>query len=282
MARRQAQATGIAATCGGAGDRAAAVLLAGGRADGCGGSYLEFLPLYLGGHGDFCKPAGPCLVLPTWSHLWFLPYLMVYTLVLWASARAAPRWLERAGHRLSGTLSFSFMSLLFVPWLVLAMSRLALRPWFDVTHALVDDPLAHAQYLPAFLALAGAILASTPGAWPAIARLRVTAPHCSSRWEPGSPGVSTGPTCPAAARGLRRAAMGRGDRGTGFRLGTPQPAPSVAARAREQSLRRVRAASDPDHPAGGGAQAAGIAAPDGGAAADRWHRLERASTCSAV
>ena len=140
---------------------------------GYGGSYLEFLPLYLGGHGDFCKPAGPCLILPTWNHLWFLPYLMEYTLVLWASVRAAPRWLERAGQRLSGTLSLSFLSLLVAPWLVLAASRLALRPWFDVTHALVDDPLAHAQYLPAFLA--GAILASTPGAWPAIARLRVTA-----------------------------------------------------------------------------------------------------------
>jgi surface polysaccharide O-acyltransferase-like enzyme len=138
---------------------------------GYGGSYLEFLPLYLGGHGDFCKPAGPCLTLPTWNHLWFLPYLMVYTLVLWASVRVAPRWLDWAGHQLSGTLSF--LSLLVVPWLVLAVSRLALRPWFDVTHALVDDPLAHAQYLPAFLA--GAILASTPGAWPAIARLRVTA-----------------------------------------------------------------------------------------------------------
>jgi hypothetical protein len=138
---------------------------------GYGGSYLEFLPLYLGGHGDFCNPVGPCLTLPTWNHLWFLPYLMVYTLVLWASVRIAPRWLDRAGHQLSGTLSF--LSLLVVPWLVLAVSRLALTPWFDVTHALVDDILAHAQYLPAFLA--GAILSRTPGAWPAIARLRVSA-----------------------------------------------------------------------------------------------------------
>ncbi len=138
---------------------------------GYDGSYLEFLPLYLGGHGDFCKPTGPCLTLPTWNHLWFLPYLMVYTLVLWASVRVAPLWLERAGQRLSGTLSV--LSLLVAPWLVLATGRLALRPWFDVTHALVDDPLAHAQYLPAFLA--GAILASTPGAWSAIARFRVAA-----------------------------------------------------------------------------------------------------------
>jgi glucans biosynthesis protein C len=135
------------------------------------GSYLDFLPLYLGGHEGFCKPAGPCLTLPTWNHLWFLPYLMVYTLVLWASVRLAPSWLERAGLTLSGSLSA--LTLLVAPWLVLAAGRLALRPWFDVTHALVDDALAHAQYLPAFIA--GAIFASTPGAWPAIARLRVTA-----------------------------------------------------------------------------------------------------------
>jgi surface polysaccharide O-acyltransferase-like enzyme len=135
------------------------------------GSYLDFLPLYLGGHEGFCKTAGPCLTLPTWNHLWFLPYLMVYTLVLWASVRLAPSWLERTGLRLSGSLSA--LTLLVAPWLLLAAGRLALRPWFDVTHALVDDALAHAQYLPAFIA--GAIFARTPGAWPAIARLRVTA-----------------------------------------------------------------------------------------------------------
>lgn len=135
------------------------------------GSYLEFLPLYLGGHGGFCSAAGSCLILPTWNHLWFLPYLMAYTLLLWASVRAAPNWLDRAGNRLSHRLSL--LTLLAVPWLVLAAGRLGLRPWFEVTHGLVDDPLAHAQYLPAFVA--GALLARTPGAWPAVARLRLPA-----------------------------------------------------------------------------------------------------------
>jgi hypothetical protein len=135
------------------------------------GSYPEFLALYLGGYGGFCSAAGPCLTLPTWNHLWFLPYLMVYTLLLWASVRAAPSWLDMSGNRLSSRLSS--LTLLVAPWLVLAAGRLALRPWFEVTHSLVDDPLAHAQYLPAFVA--GAILARTPGAWPAVARLRLPA-----------------------------------------------------------------------------------------------------------
>ena len=132
------------------------------------GNYLEFLRLYLGGHGGFCTAGGSCLVLPTWNHLWFLPYLMAYTLLLWASVRIAPNWLDQTGSRLSNRLSP--LTLLVLPGLVLAAGRLALRPWFEVTHALVDDPLAHAQYLPAFVA--GAILARTPGAWPAIARVR--------------------------------------------------------------------------------------------------------------
>ncbi len=69
------------------------------------GSYLDFLPLYLSVHEGFCKPAGPRLTLPTWNHLWSMPYLMVYKLMLWASVRLAPSWLERAGLRLSGSLS---------------------------------------------------------------------------------------------------------------------------------------------------------------------------------
>ena len=63
------------------------------------------LPLYLGGHGGFCSAAGSCLILPTWNHLWFLPYLMAYTLLLWTSVRAAPNWLDRAGNWLSHRLS---------------------------------------------------------------------------------------------------------------------------------------------------------------------------------
>lgn len=132
------------------------------------GSYLDFLPLYLTGYGGFCDAQGDCLTMPTWNHLWFLPYLMVYTLALWASLRAAPGWLEAAGARLSTRLGP--LTLLVAPWLLLAVGRLALRPWFDTTHALVDDPLAHAQYLPAFAI--GALWARTPGAWAAVARLR--------------------------------------------------------------------------------------------------------------
>ncbi|MBQ0930639.1 hypothetical protein KAK07_15575 [Ideonella sp. 4Y16] len=132
------------------------------------GDFLDFMGLYLRGYHGFCDAAGHCLVLPTWNHLWFLPYLMVYTGLLWATLRRWPRALDEAGAWLATRLGA--WSLLWAPWLLLAAGRLALRPWFDVTHDLIHDPLAHAQYVPAFLA--GAVWARTPGAWAAIARLR--------------------------------------------------------------------------------------------------------------
>jgi glucans biosynthesis protein C len=135
---------------------------------GYAGSYADFLRLYFTAYGGFCDAKGHCLILPTWNHLWFLPYLMVYTALLWWSLQRAPGWPDRAGAWLGSRLGI--VVLLLAPWLLLAALRLALRPWFGVTHALVDDPLAHAQYLPAFLI--GAVWARTPGAWAEIQRLR--------------------------------------------------------------------------------------------------------------
>lgn len=132
------------------------------------GDYLDFWWLYLLGHGGFCAAADDCLRVPTWNHLWFLPYLMLYTLLLWALLRRWPRALDRAAAALGPRLGPA--TLLLAPWLLLALLRLALRPFFGVTHALVDDPLAHAMYLPAFGL--GALWARTPGAWSAVERLR--------------------------------------------------------------------------------------------------------------
>lgn len=135
---------------------------------GYAGDYLDFMRLYLSGSKAFCQAASDCLILPTWNHLWFLPYLMAYTLCLWVSLRVAPGWPDRCGAWLAQRLSA--WSLLVLPWLILSLGRAALRPWFDVTHALVNDPLAHVQYAPAFLI--GALWARTPGVWSALAQLR--------------------------------------------------------------------------------------------------------------
>ncbi|HEX2539667.1 MAG TPA: acyltransferase family protein [Caldimonas sp.] len=127
---------------------------------GYSGDYLDFMRLYVTGHGGFCR-AGACLVLPTWNHLWFVAYLWLYCLVIWAVLRVRPGTLDAAGawaeRRLRGP------ALLLLPLAVLAALRLALAGRFPATHALIDDAFNHAQYLGLFLL--GAALARAPAIW---------------------------------------------------------------------------------------------------------------------
>jgi glucans biosynthesis protein C len=127
--------------------------------------------LYLAGIGSrpgFCD-AGHCLILPTWNHLWFLPYLWLYTLALWGLLRWVPAALDVAGALASASLRGATL-LLLAPVLWLAVTRLALGSRYPITHALVDDPLAHAQYAAAFAL--GAVLARAPAVWPRFEALR--------------------------------------------------------------------------------------------------------------
>lgn len=132
------------------------------------GSLAEFMGLYLRAHGGFCFAPGRCLVLPTWNHLWFLPYLLVYTLVLWTLLRVWPDWLDRAARLLQARSSR--LGLLLVPVLALAVARWLLQPRFPDTRALVDDWSAHAHFAAMFIV--GAVLARAPRMWPLVGGLR--------------------------------------------------------------------------------------------------------------
>jgi peptidoglycan/LPS O-acetylase OafA/YrhL len=132
------------------------------------GSYGDFLALYLRAYGGFCKD-GECLTLPTWNHLWYLPYVWVYTLVLAALAALAGRaGIDRAGRRAAALLAG--WKAIVLPVALLALVRILLKPHFEETHALVDDWFNHATYLPLFLA--GAVLSGQPGFWRELERLR--------------------------------------------------------------------------------------------------------------
>jgi glucan biosynthesis protein C len=89
------------------------------------------------------------VAMPTWMHLWFVVYLIIYTLVLAALAWSAGVWRARltvAGERvLAGPL------LLPLPILWIWGARLILPPGWIETHGLFDDWSAHAVYLAAFL-----------------------------------------------------------------------------------------------------------------------------------
>lgn len=137
--------------------------LPGGYHDG----YVAFWGRYLTADPNFCRD-GDCLDVPTWNHLWFVAYLWVYTVVLWAMLKLAPRTLQGAGAWLERALSGH--GALLWPWLLLAVARIALVGRFESTHALVDDWYNHAQYFPLFLA--GFLLARGNGFWETLQRLR--------------------------------------------------------------------------------------------------------------
>ncbi|WUR11351.1 acyltransferase family protein [[Empedobacter] haloabium] len=135
---------------------------------GYAGSYPDFMRLYVTGYHGFCR-GDDCLDLPTWNHLWFVAYLWAYTvlLALLATVAGAAR-LARAGERLAAALTG--WRALVLPAAYLALARVALKPYFEETHALVDDWYNHAVYLPLFLA--GVLLARQARFWAALERLR--------------------------------------------------------------------------------------------------------------
>jgi Acyltransferase family len=126
--------------------------------------FLDFYTQHYFAFGaQFCHP-GPCILLPTWNHLWFVAYLWIYTMALGVVLVAAPGlvdWIEtRLAPALSGVL------LLIVPSVAFAAYRLALLPSFPSTHALFGDWYNHAVYATVFLL--GFLLARAEGFWDAI------------------------------------------------------------------------------------------------------------------
>jgi hypothetical protein len=130
--------------------------------------YLEFLGRYFSADGSFCANTRGCLILPTWNHLWFLPYLFVYTALLWFTLRRRPGWLDAAAAFAAHTGRVWRLVAAALGWML--FTRLTLRPWFGETHALVDDLFLHTQYGATFFA--GAVLARSGELWPRLAAQR--------------------------------------------------------------------------------------------------------------
>jgi Acyltransferase family len=121
---------------------------------------------YLAFGTQFCP--NPCIVLPTWNHLWFVVYLWVYTMSLGGLLMLVPAlvlWLEKKlAKALSGVL------LLVVPSILFAIYRLTLLPNFHPTHALFGDWYDHALFATVFLI--GFLLARMETFWEAVERQR--------------------------------------------------------------------------------------------------------------
>ncbi|RZJ11727.1 MAG: acyltransferase [Rubrivivax sp.] len=126
------------------------------------GGYLDFWQAYLHG-GKYCR-GNDCMVVPTWNHLWFLPYLWIYA-VLGAGLAA----LLRGRSRLLAMPAWGWLLLPAVP---LALLRVFVMPHHPTTHNLVHDLYNHLQY---GLVFAIGWASRTPlaqGLWPAALRLR--------------------------------------------------------------------------------------------------------------
>ncbi|MEY2953434.1 MAG: hypothetical protein RLZZ401_1521, partial [Pseudomonadota bacterium] len=95
------------------------------------GSYADFLHLYFAGFKGFCQ-SGRCVALPTWNHLWFLPYVWCYALLLWLLLRLRPTSLDSLAHRCRWLLHGA--RLLWVPVLVIVLMRWTLYRRFPATY----------------------------------------------------------------------------------------------------------------------------------------------------
>ena len=126
------------------------------------GGYIDFWRAYLQG-GRYCR-GDDCMVVPTWNHLWFLPYLWVYA-VLGASLAALLRWQPRA-------LALPAWGWLLLPAVPLALLRVFVMPHYPSTHDLVHDLYNHLQYGWLFAVGWASRTPLGTGMWAAALRLR--------------------------------------------------------------------------------------------------------------
>lgn len=129
------------------------------------GTYdADFVHFWLNDYFEFGGTRGTPL--PTWNHLWFVAYLWAYSLMLAVLAALPATMRARLQDGFDALLSGWRLVALPIVWLTFA--RLALHPGFGETHALVDDPYAHAIY--GFAFFFGVALAGSQAAWTTILR----------------------------------------------------------------------------------------------------------------
>ncbi|WP_048648412.1 acyltransferase family protein [Nitratireductor soli] len=131
--------------------------------------YWRFYPAYLDLEQHFS------IITPTWNHLWYVVYLLIYTLLIVAVSPWLGRLAAGRGERLFAWLlrGPTGLRLFVVPALPFIAYRFVLAPHFPTTHALVDDWANHANNLTVLLL--GYLAAKSPFFWQAIAAARVRA-----------------------------------------------------------------------------------------------------------
>lgn len=124
------------------------------------GGYLDFWAAYVQG-GRYCRGTD-CMAVPTWNHLWFLPYLWLYALAAPLLARMAAL----------PSLRGSAFAWCLLPALPLVLARWFVFPHFPSTHDLVHDLYNHLQYGLLFLFGWASRLPLAAGFWQAAKQAR--------------------------------------------------------------------------------------------------------------
>ena len=121
---------------------------------------------YLAFGRQFCP--NPCIVLPTWNHLWFVVYLWVYTMAFGGLLMLIPGLPDRMERALGSVLSGA--GVLVLPAALFVAYRMLLYPNFPSTHELLGDWYNHAQFATIFLLGFG--IARSDAVWDSIERQR--------------------------------------------------------------------------------------------------------------
>ena len=131
--------------------------------------YGQFLIQYLT-FQDFPGDAwgGENMIVWTWNHLWYLAYVLVYTLVLILLVALFRRPIESLKRRVAQLRGVWIVA---IPVAILMIYGRFIYPSFPyISHALLDDGYAHAMYGTFFLM--GYLIGRDEGLWAEFARMR--------------------------------------------------------------------------------------------------------------
>jgi peptidoglycan/LPS O-acetylase OafA/YrhL len=128
------------------------------------GDFWSFYSQYLDFDVEFS------ILTPTWNHLWYVVYVLVYTLLV-AALLPVLRMLTGPAETLFGWLGRGTLGwrLLLLPALPFLLYALTLRPHFPSTHAFYDDWANHADLVT--IVLIGWFAAKSFGFWDGVRRL---------------------------------------------------------------------------------------------------------------
>jgi surface polysaccharide O-acyltransferase-like enzyme len=109
------------------------------------GPWLDnFYVKYVTASGHWCDSDG-CLKTPTYNHMWFVAYLIIYSVALLPLIPLIRRIPKTVAFLISGP------GLFLTPWLFLFITRVTLFPIFGESHDFREDGYMHALYFGTFL-----------------------------------------------------------------------------------------------------------------------------------